>query len=312
MNLSPLGFGGAPIGNLFRELDDETAIEAVRVAYQEGIRYFDTAPHYGLGLSERRLGAALHGLPRDSYTLSTKVGRLLVPVEEVTGTDAADGFAVPASYRRVFDYSRDGVRRSLAESLARLGTDRVDLLLLHDPDEHWRQAIEEGIPALVELREQGVIGGIGVGMNQAEMLADFVRRADLDVLLLAGRYTLLEQGAADDLLPLCQQRGVAVVIGGVFNSGLLATDRPDETTAYNYAPPAAAMLGRARRLAAVCAGYGVPLPAAAIRFAAAHPAVASVLLGCHTAEQVRANLRYRDHPIPDELWARLRAEGLIR
>lgn len=308
--LTELGFGCAPIGNLFRAIDDETAIEAVRTAYDAGIRYFDTAPHYGLGLSERRLGAALAGLPRDSYAISTKVGRLLVPTGEGhPATDDANGFQVPATYRRVWDFSRDGVLRSVEASLARLGLDRVDMPLLHDPEESGTDAVEEGLPALAELRESGAVGAIGVGTKRVEAAVDMVRKADVDVVMIAGRYTLLEQGALDALLPLCQERRVFVVAVGVFNSGLLATERPGTT--YEYAPAPPDVLARATRLAGVCGEYGVPLPAAALRFPGAHPAVKSVVMGCRTAAEVRSNVDYFARPIPPELWSRLRDESLL-
>ena len=300
--LSPLGLGCAPIGNLFRAVDDDTAAATVRAAYDAGMRLFDTAPHYGLGLSERRLGAALAGLPRDSYTVSTKVGRLLVRTDR-GGTDQADGFAVPATHRRVWDFSRDGVRRSLDESLDRLGLDRVDVLLIHDPDDHLRQALDDAFPALAELRADGVVRAIGVGTNSVGVADAFVRDVDPDVVLLAGRCTLLEPDGAAALLARCRERGVAVVLAGVFNSGVLAA--PDASARYDYAPAPPRVLARARELAEVCAGFGVPLPAAALRFAAAHPVVASVLVGCHTADQVRDNAAHYARPVPEGLWESL-------
>ena len=232
MQVSRYGFGAAPIGNLFSAVDDDTARASVDAAYEAGFRLFDTAPHYGLGLSERRLGAALAGRPRDSYTLSTKVGRLLVPSPDGGRDD--QGFDVPADVRRVWDFSRDGVRRSLEESLERLGLDAVDIVLIHDPDDHWEQAVSEAYPALAELRDQGVVKAVGVGMNQAGMLAAFVRETEVDLVMLAGRYTLLDQSGAEELLPLCEERGVSVLAAGAFNSGLLATHDPAGT--FDYAP----------------------------------------------------------------------------
>jgi D-threo-aldose 1-dehydrogenase len=199
--LTILSLGGAQIGNLYHAIDDDDATATVNEAWDSGIRYFDTAPHYGLGLSERRLGAALRTRPRHEYVVSTKVGRLLEPVPAGSGARDDQGFDVPATHRRVWDFSRDGVLRSVEASLQRLGLDRIDVLFLHDPDDHWRQAIDEAYPALAQLRDEGVVTAIGAGMNQAEMLADFVRHTDMDLIMLAGRYTLLEQGALDEFLP---------------------------------------------------------------------------------------------------------------
>ncbi|MEU4746825.1 aldo/keto reductase, partial [Actinosynnema sp. NPDC023658] len=244
----PLILGGSTLGNLYRPMTDEQAHELVDAAWAAGVRHFDTAPHYGLGLSERRLGAALAGRPREEFTVSTKVGRLLVPDPDGGGRPDPDGFAVPATHRRVWDFSADGVRRSLEESLGRLGLDRVDVVYLHDPDDHWDQAATEGLPALLRLRDTGVVRSVGVGMNQWRMPARFVRETDVDVVMLAGRYTLLEQPAAAEFLPLCVERGVDVAVAGVFNSGLLARhDVPDSAT-YDYGPAPAELLARARRI----------------------------------------------------------------
>jgi D-threo-aldose 1-dehydrogenase len=305
--VSTLGFGGAPIGNLFTAVPDEDAAASVRAAWDCGVRYFDTAPHYGLGLSERRLGRALRDRPRDSYTVSTKVGRLLEPNAGAGGDDLAEGFAVPATHHRVWDFSRDGVLRSLEASLDRLGLDRVDVLLLHDPDDHWEQAAGEAYPALAELRAAGVVGAIGVGMNQSAMLTRFVRETDVDVVLVAGRYTLLEQRALADLLPACEQRGVSVVCAGVFNSGLLAGGGT-----YNYGAAPPEVRERAGRLAAVCARHGVTLPAAALRFPLGHPAVVGVLVGVRSAAEIEQHGQaLAAPPPPADLWAELRAEGLL-
>ncbi|MFC4061362.1 aldo/keto reductase [Planomonospora corallina] len=309
-DLGRYGFGGGPIGNLFTAVDDATAHAAVGAAYEAGIRLFDTAPHYGLGLSERRLGAALAGRPRGAYTLSTKVGRLLAPAPEGAGRRDDEGFDVPADLRRVRDYSRDGVRRSLEESLQRLGLDAVDIVLIHDPDEHWEQAVSEAYPALAELRDQGVVRAIGAGMNQWEMLARFVRETDMDVVMLAGRYTLLDRSAERELLPLCAERGVAVLAAGVFNSGLLATHEPSGT--YDYAPAPGPLLGRARRIAAVCERHGVTLPQAALAFPLRHPAVVSVVAGARSPAEVTRNAALAAAPVPEELWSDLAAEGLLR
>ena len=308
VRVSALGFGGAAIGNLFTEVRDEQAHEAVTAAWQRGIRYFDTAPHYGLGLSERRLGEALREHPRAEYTLSTKVGRRLEP-SAAGGDDLADGFAVPATRRRVWDFSADGVLRSLEASLDRLGLDRVDLALLHDPDEHAEQALREAYPALERLRAEGVVGAIGVGMNQSALPARFLRETDIDVVLLAGRYTLLDQDGLGELLPEAAARGRGVIIGGVLNSGLLTAPRPGAT--YDYAPAPQPVLDRALRLLEITERHGVPLRAAALHFPFGHPAVASVLTGARSPEEVRDTVEQLRRPVPDALWDELRAEGLL-
>ncbi|MFJ6670069.1 aldo/keto reductase [Actinosynnema sp. NPDC091369] len=299
--LSRLGFGGGPIGNLYAEVSDEDAFGALEAAWDVGVRYFDTAPHYGLGLSERRIGAFLADRPRAEFVVSTKVGRVLEPGFG-DGDDRANGFAVPATAWRRWDFSADGVRRSLESSLDRLGLDRVDVVYLHDPDAHWEQAVSEAVPALLELRSQGVIGAVGVGMNQWEMPARFVRETDLDVVLLAGRYTVLERTGAP-LLDLCASRGVAVVAAGVFNSGLLA--RPEVGDTYDYRAAPVALVEEARRIAAVCARHGVTLPQAAVSFPFRHPAVVSVLLGVRTAAEMLSNAAAASTPIPDSLWSDL-------
>ncbi|MFB7511256.1 aldo/keto reductase [Streptomyces broussonetiae] len=308
VDVTPLGFGAAPIGNLFTSLDDEQAHEAVRAAWQRGLRYFDTAPHYGLGLSERRLGAALRAYDRTRYTVSTKVGRRLEPAGG-TGDDLANGFAVPAAHRRVWDFSADGVRRSLEASLDRLGLDRVDVVYLHDPDDHAEQAFREGYPALEKLRGEGMVRAIGAGMNQTEMLTRFVRDTDVDVVLCAGRYTLLDQSAAADLLPAAAERGVSVVLGGVFNSGLLADPRPDATYDYGRAP--AELLERAVLMQAVAERHGTTLRAAALAFCAAHPAVACVLTGPRSAAEVHDCAEQFAAHVPDGFWRELRETGLL-
>ncbi|MFD9316118.1 aldo/keto reductase [Streptomyces sp. NPDC060053] len=306
--VGPLAFGAAVIGNLFTEVGEEQAHEAVAAAWQQGIRYFDTAPHYGLGLSERRLGAALREHPRSRYTVSTKVGRRLEATDR-GGDDLADGFAVPATHRRVWDFSADGVRRTLDASLERLGLDRVDVVYLHDPDDHAEQAFREGYPALEELRSEGVVGAIGAGMNQAEMLTRFVRDTDVDVVLCAGRYTLLDQRARAELLPAAVERGVSVVVGGAFNSGLLADPRPGAT--FDYARAPAELLDRALRLKETADRHGITLRAAALAFCAAHPAVASVLVGARSAAEVRDCAAQFATPVPAAFWQELRDTGLL-
>jgi D-threo-aldose 1-dehydrogenase len=310
LTAGPLSFGSAPIGNLGRRVDDDEWRGALAAAWEAGVRYYDTAPHYGLGLAERRLAEGLAGRPRDELVVSTKVGRVLEP-SDAGGMDT-EGFAVPATHVRVRDYSRDGVLASLEASLERLGLDRVDLLLVHDPDEHYREALDGAFPALEELRSQGVIASYGAGMNQAEMLAGFVRETDLDVVMLAGRYTLLEQGALDDLLPACLERGVSVIAAGVFNSGLLARERPREGATYNYAPAPPELVDRAHRIADVLERHGTSLPVAAAQFPLAHPAVATVCLGARSAAQVERNAALFEEPVPDSAWSELVAAGLLR
>ncbi len=306
VTVTELSLGGAAIGNLFTEVDDATAAATIDAAWDGGIRLFDTAPHYGLGLSERRLGAALSDRPRNDYLISTKVGRLLLPADPPYRPDTA-GFAVPATSVRRFDFSADGVRQSLEQSLDRLGMDRVDIALIHDPDDHCQQALTQAYPALERLRGEGVVRAIGVGMNQAGMLTRFVRETDVDVVLIAGRYTLLDQRAADELLPSAAERGVSVIAGGVFNSGLLADPSDDARFDYDRAP--LPMLRRARELEAICGSYGVPLRAAAARFPLGHAAVASVLIGARSPAEINDAIRLRELSIPDALWDALRAEG---
>ncbi|NED98179.1 aldo/keto reductase [Phytoactinopolyspora alkaliphila] len=309
--LTELSFGAAPLGNLYEEVSDDDAASAVEAAWQAGVRFFDTAPHYGLGLSERRLGAALAAHPRDEYVLSTKVGRRLEPRSDGAGQRDAS-FVVPATHRRIWDFSRDGILRTLEDSLRRLGTDRIDIVFLHDPDDYWPQAAGEGYATLADLRAQGVVRAIGAGMNQSAMLTRFVRETDVDVVLVAGRYTLLEQGALDDLLPAALERGVTVVAAAVFNSGLLALDRPCPDAKYNYADAPAALVERAHRIADVCESHGVTLPAAALRYPLLHPAVRSVTVGMRTPRQVERNAGLLAQDIPEALWQDLSRAGLIR
>jgi len=292
-------FGGAPIGNLFAAVTEDDARAAVDAAWEGGIRTFDTAPHYGLGLSERRLGDALRRRPRAEYVISTKVGRRLRPASPPAGLDP-EGFLVPADHVREFDYSADGVRRSLEASLTRLGLDRVDIALIHDPDDHGDQALREAYPALEELRAQGCVRAIGVGMNQTAMLTRFVTDTDIDLVLAAGRYTLIDRSAADALLPAALDRGVSVIAGGVFNSGVLAAPRPGAT--YDYQPAPGSLIDRARELERVCARFGVPLRAAAARFPLTHPAVASVLIGARSVAELTDALRLRERALPAGLW----------
>ena len=309
--LTELGLGAAQFGNLYRETTDEASTAAVDAAWAAGIRYFDTAPHYGIGLSERRLGAALARYPRDEYVVSTKVGRLLVPTPENADQLDGHGFVTPAVYRREWDFSRDGILRSVEGSLERLGLDRLDVVYLHDPDHHWAQASTAGIDTLVELRDQGVVGAIGAGMNQTAMIARFIRETDVDVMMLANRFTLLEQTALDDLLPAALERGVGIVAAAIYNSGLLSSARPAADARYDYEQAPAALLERANAIADVCERHGVTLPDAAVAYPLRHPAVVSVVLGTRTAEQVVSNVGRYETVIPEELWTELQAEGLI-
>ncbi|MFJ3704413.1 MULTISPECIES: aldo/keto reductase [unclassified Streptomyces] len=312
VEITELSFGAAAIGNLFTEVDPEQAAAAVDAAWEEGVRYFDTAPHYGLGLSERRLGEALRDRPRAQYTVSTKAGRLLdplTPAETAAHEGLSDGFAVPHTHRRRWDFSADGIRRSIEESLGRLGLDRVDIVYLHDPDDHGEAAFREGYPALEKLRAEGMVGAIGAGMNQTAMLTRFLRETDVDVVLCAGRFTLLDHSALDALLPEAAARHRGVVVGGVFNSGLLADPRPGAS--YDYAAAPAPLLDRALRIRDVAEGHGVPLRAAALHYPLLHPAVAGVLVGTRSPDEVRDAAAQIRRPVPDALWDDLRAEGLI-
>lgn len=309
--VSELSLGCSQLGNLYREVSDEDACATIDSAWRLGIRYYDTAPHYGLGLSEQRLGAALASRSRADYVLSTKVGRLLEPIHHPVDPDD-QGFAVRATHRRVWDFSRDGIRRSLEGSLGRLGVERVDIVYLHDPDDHWDNVIESGYPALAELRDEGVVRAIGAGMNQSRMLADLVRLADVDIVMLAGRYTLLEQDALDDLLPACEARGVSVVAAGIFNSGLLARPRPADDAKYDYGEAPRELVERARAIASICEQHGTTLPAAAIAFPLAHPAIVSVCVGARSPQQIERNADLYRRSVARDLWSHLKAEGLLR
>ncbi|WP_317231066.1 aldo/keto reductase [Clavibacter sp. MX14-G9D] len=311
IDLPELGLGTAPLGNLYRSRTDDEAREAVRAAWDAGIRYFDTAPHYGLGLAERRLGEALREHPRDEHVVSTKVGRVLEPVDAPEGRRDDDLFDVPGDHVRRWDFSADGVRRSLDDSLARLGLDRVDVLLIHDPDEHLDQAVREAVPALVRLRDEGVVRAIGVGSGTPRSLGALIGTGALDLAMVAGRYTLLDQSALHEVLPAAEEHGTRVIAVSVFNSGVTASDSPVDDATYEYGPASEQVLARARRIAEICAGYGVELPQAAIRFPLRHPAVTTVALGMATADEVREGTARAARPVPDELWAELTAEGII-
>ena len=303
--------GCAQLGNLYSAITDDQARATVDAAWDLGIRYFDTAPHYGLGLSERRLGEAL-SRPTQGRVPSINQGRAPAGADESPGDLDDGGFDVPATHRRIWDFSRDGIIRSLEASLERLGVDFVDIVLLHDPDEHRREVLDTAYPALEELRSQGVVSAIGAGMNQTEMLADFSRHTDMDIFMLAGRYTLLEQSALDDLLPRCQERGIGVVAAGVFNSGLLARSTPTTDSRYNYGDAPEGLVARAGRLAEVCATQGTSLPAVALGFPLAHPSVVSVCVGARSPEQIKRNIDLYHQGVPVGVWAALKEADLLR
>lgn len=309
--LTRFGLGGSQLGNLGRVTSDDQARSAVESAWARGVRLFDTAPHYGLGLSESRLGALLAEHPRDEYTLSTKVGRSLISQEYEDGQLDDEGFAVPAAFRRRFDFSRGAILRGVEQSLERLGVDRLDIAYLHDPDDDWETASTQGVGALIELREQGVITSIGVGMNQSAMPARFVRETDIDVVMLAGRYTLLDQTALGDLLPVALERGVGVVNAGVYNSGLLSRPRVVEDATYDYLPASAERIGRANSMAAVCEEFGTDLPTAAMQYSLRHPAISSVVLGCRDGDQVVSNIDRMEADVDEALWSALIDRGLL-
>lgn len=309
-----LGYGAANVGNLFRELSDDQAHAVLEAAWDSGIRYYDTAPHYGLGLSERRLGAFLRTKPRDEYVLSTKAGRLLRPNPDhvAGGLDTDNDFFVADDLRRVWDFSADGIRASLDESRERLGIERIDILYLHDPERHdLALALAEAFPALEALRAEGQVERIGIGAMTADALAAAVRGADLDTIMVAGRYTLLEQPAAAEVIPACVETGTGIVAASVFNSGLLARDEPQRDGRYEYGALPEELWERLLRIAAVCRAHGVPLPAAAIQYPLRSAVVQSVVVGGSRPEQLRQNAELAALPIPADLWAELEESGLI-
>lgn len=313
-SLPRLGFGTAPLGGLYTAVPDGQARTVLDAAWDLGLRYFDTAPWYGYGSAEERLGEALRG--REGYLLSSKVGRVLradiPPHPTQIEADGTLGFKTSSRLNVEYDYSYDGFLRSFEDSLRRLRVGRIDLLFIHDPDAVGvgvAEIMHGGYRALHELRGQGVVGAIGAGMNQWQMPAELLREGDFDVFLLAGRYTLLEQEALHEFLPLCEARGASVVIGGVYNSGLLADPQPGST--YNYAPTPPDVLARAQAIRNVCARHSVPLKAAALQFPLAHPAVASVLVAGRVPGHVGENLRLLEVPIPPALWDDLKASGLL-
>lgn len=318
MPLSELGFGTAPLGNLYRTISDGDAAATIAAALAAGMHYADTAPYYGFGLAEKRLGAGLRAT--EGVVVSTKVGRLLEPADAPL-PEERHGFRSAEPYAPVYDYSYDGVLRSHAASLARLGTDRVDILLVHDigrlthGDRHADRMAEltgGGLRALERLRDEGAIAAFGIGVNECEVALELLDRGPLDLILLAGRYTLLEQGALDALLPRCEASGTGVVIGGPYNSGILAGQGPRAAAHYDYAAAPAPVLEKAGRIEAVCARHQVALGAAALQFVLAHPAVTSVVPGLASATEVAESVARYGAPIPAQLWAELKQEGLLR
>jgi D-threo-aldose 1-dehydrogenase len=316
-----LGFGSAPIGNLYRAWNEQEAQAVLKTQWDAGIRYIDTAPLYGLGLSETRLNHFLRGKPRESYVISTKIGRLLRACKPEERTGIGKFFDTP-SRREVYDYSYDGVMRSLEFSLERLGIDTVDILFCHDVDVFTHGSAEKrdayiaefmqgGYKALIKLRDEKVIKAIGAGINEWEAAEILARQGDFDLFLLAGRYTLLEQDALQSFLPLCEKRGIGIVIGGAYNSGILASG-PVKGAWYNYDAAPQHILDRVAAIQAVCASHGIKLVEAALRFPLAHPAVVCVIPGASRPEEVALNMRTLAAAIPNGLWSDLKAKGLIR
>lgn len=318
VSVTELGFGAAPIGNLYRFVSEAEARQTLEAALGAGIRYFDTAPYYGFGLSERRLGDAVRG--RADAIVSSKAGRLLRPAELEETASERFGFRSPMPFEPVFDYSRDGILRSHEASLQRLGLARIDVLYIHDIgpqthadlDHHYRSQLIDGggLAALMELRDSGSVSAVGLGVNEIEVCLDLLEEATFDVILLAGRYTLLAQGGLEELFPLCLSAGTSIVIGGPFNSGVLAAGS-SQVSYYNYASVPPQVLERVQGLEQVCEAHGVPLAAAALQFPLAHPAVASVIPGFANAAEVQTGLEFFHFPIPGEFWSDLRDSRLI-
>ena len=317
VEVTQLGLGGAPLSGmvlgdgLYGGTASDEAGRIIKRAHELGINYFDTAPLYGIGRSEVRYGAALAGVDRDSYVISTKVGRVLEVYEGgMTAEESPDNFA---DHFSVDSWTRDDVLRSIEESLERLQTDHVEIVLVHDPDKQpygEKQAVEEAFPTLIELREQGTIKAIGCGMNEWQMPATFIRRFDIDAVLLAGRYTLLDHDAYPEFLPLCVERDVKIIVGGPYNSGILARGLDAEVT-FNYELAPQHLVDRARRLDAICRRHNVDLKAAALQFVLAHPAVATAVPGAQSVPELEENLEMVAQEIPEDVWAEMKAEGLI-
>lgn len=320
VEVTVMGFGGAPLGNMYQAFSDAQARATLEACWDAGIRYFDTAPLYGFGLSEHRLGEALRGRSRGEFVLSTKVGRLLKAGDPATLDHGQFKDSLP--FAQVYDYSYDGVMRSLEDSLQRLGTWRVDILLVHDLDV-WTHGSEEarrarvaefmagGYRAMVQLRDEGTVRAIGAGVNETAACQDLAERGDFDCFLLAGRYTLLEQAPLDEFLPLCERRRIALIIGGAYNTGILATGAVPGAY-FQYAPAPEEIMERVRRIEAVCARHGVRLPTAALQFPLGHPAVATVIPGTRSPEEVAQNVEIFAPDVPADFWAELKHEGLLR
>ncbi|MET4798669.1 aldo/keto reductase [Bradyrhizobium sp. LB11.1] len=307
LDVTAIGLGSAPLGGLFSAVSDADAAATLAAGWSAGIRFYDTAPLYGFGLAERRLGAFLRQQPRESYAISTKVGRLLRAPDGAAAED--DHYKGAPALRPQFDFSYDGVMRSLEESLARLGLDRVDVLLVHDPDDHYVAAVSGAFRALTRLREDGTVKAIGSGMNQSEMLTRFAEAVPVDCFLLAGRYTLLDQGALDALFPVCATRNIGILLGGIYNSGILAN--PHTSAKFNYQDADAALVARAIALDELCRKHGTELKAAALQFCMAHPAVTVAVMGARNAAEVADNIAMSEHAVPQAFWQELRARNFV-
>ena len=307
LDVTKLGLGTAPLGGLFAPVSETEAEATIARAWSLGVRYFDTAPLYGFGLAEQRLGRFLCTQPRNDYVISTKVGRLLRADDTAPAED--DHYKGTSGARPHFDYSYDGVMRSVDESLTRLGLDRIDILLVHDPDDHYDEAVSGAFQALQRLRDDGTVRAIGAGMNQSEMLARFAETVPVDCVLLAGRYTLLDQDGLRTLMPACLARNIGIILGGIYNSGILAN--PQAGATFNYEAADSRLLGRARELDALCRRHGTELKAAAIQFAMANPAVTVALQGARSAEEAADNIAMTELPVPPSLWQELRARNLV-
>jgi D-threo-aldose 1-dehydrogenase len=320
--VSEIGFGAASLGNLYQEVPDAEARATMDAAWSAGVRYFDTAPYYGFGLSERRVGDALRSMDRNTFVLSTKVGRLLTPAPQVTRASERHGFHSRMPFEPVYDYSYRGVMRSFEDSLQRLGLARIDILLVHDigavthgpaNGELFKICMDGGYRALDELRTKGLIGAIGLGVNEWEVCEAAMEHGRFDCFLLAGRYTLLEQSSLDTFMPKCERHGATLIIGGAYNSGILATGtRRGGVPHYNYAPASEAIIQRVRRIEVVCEAHGVTLAAAALQFPLAHPLVSSVIPGLGSPSRVAQTMALFDEPIPPAFWHDLKAQELLR
>ncbi len=307
LDVTSIGLGSAPLGGLFAPVSDADAEAAIERAWSLGVRFFDTAPLYGFGLAERRLGAFLRQQPRESYVISTKVGRLLRVPDGAAAED--DHYKSGQRERPVFDFSYDGVMRSVEESLGRLGLDRVDVLLVHDPDDHYDDAVAGAFRALQRLRTEGTVKVIGAGMNQSEMLVRFAEAVPVDCFLLAGRYTLLDQGALDALFPVCQAKNIGILLGGIYNSGILAN--PHTGAKFNYQDAGASLVARALELDRLCREHGAELKAAAYQFSMANPAVTVAVMGARNAGEVADNMAMSETAVPQAFWQELRARKLV-